>query len=632
MWQKQVIFDSVSHALSGLSALRAVVDGHAHADALLHVFTNGISRVQAQALVDALDVALPQVQRVGMSEYNVKEDAPQSLIKLNLILSKSARFEVVQLPVTPGGELAAGQEFARHVRAAHDVRFVELFTANLALNVSDFLAQATKGLEDVPIFGAIAKPTENVCAAQEDSFILGQGLLSSGFTLLLMHGDDLVVHMDYLLGWRPIGREMEFTADKDGDRRCVLRIDGQPAVDVYRKYLGVEWNEHFLHNVWEFPLMVRRNGADICLIPNHSDQGSLCFSGNIYAGEKLRFSYSTHDDILAASFAGSERMREFHPEAVLMSMCGNRIGFLGGDAHLEWECFQEGHRELVYCHGFAEIGCHKGNGGVLNSSIVAVGLREGGPCATATACFSQERNALPLQVRSGAVPLSHLVSHFFQQMTDELIHLQHNLESEVERKTRENKRLSLHVVQTLAEAIDAKDTYTNGHSGRVASYAREIATRAGFEKQRQDEIYMIGLLHDVGKIGVPDSVINKPARLSDEEYEIIKGHPVMGARILSKIKEMPKLVTGARWHHERFDGRGYPDSLVGTDIPEEARIIAVADAYDAMTSNRSYRDARPQAWVRAEMVRGRGSQFDPRFADIMLAMIDEDTDYMMRER
>ena len=190
---------------------------------------------------------------------------------------------------------------------------------------------------------------------------------------------------------------------------------------------------------------------------------------------------------------------------------------------------------------------------------------------------------------------------------------------------------SMEVVQTLAEAIDAKDTYTNGHSTRVAEYSREIAKRAGYSESEQRDIYMMGLLHDVGKIGVPDQVINKPGRLDDAEFETIKTHPAKGAKILDNVKDMPQLVTGARWHHERYDGRGYPDGLKGTDIPEEARIIAVADAYDAMTSNRSYRRGMDQGKVREQIKTGAGTQFDPKFAEIMLAMIDEDTEYRMRE-
>ena len=214
----------------------------------------------------------------------------------------------------------------------------------------------------------------------------------------------------------------------------------------------------------------------------------------------------------------------------------------------------------------------------------------------------------------------------------ELVRLQKNLADEVEIKTQENENLSLRIVQTLAEAIDAKDNYTNGHSGRVAKYTREIARRFGYSQKRQDEIYMMGLLHDVGKIGVPDAVINKPAKLTEEEYAQIKTHPVMGDRILKNIRERPKLAIGARWHHERYDGTGYPDGLSGDKIPEEARIIAVADAYDAMTSRRSYRGILSQDTVRNEIKNGKGKQFDPAFADIMLDMIEEDKDYILREK
>nr|WP_027871546.1 HD domain-containing phosphohydrolase [[Eubacterium] cellulosolvens] len=213
----------------------------------------------------------------------------------------------------------------------------------------------------------------------------------------------------------------------------------------------------------------------------------------------------------------------------------------------------------------------------------------------------------------------------------ELIKLQRDLAGEVEKKTRENEELFLQVVSSLADAIDAKDAYTKGHSGRVAAYAKEIAGRCGYGEKEQDNIYMMGLLHDVGKIGVPDSIINKPGRLTDEEFQKIRQHPVIGGRILKNIQKMPELASGAKWHHERFDGRGYPDALAGFDIPEAARIIAVADAYDAMTSNRSYRVMLSQEEVRSEIEKGMGKQFDPRFAKVMLDMIDEDKEYKMRD-
>ena len=223
--------------------------------------------------------------------------------------------------------------------------------------------------------------------------------------------------------------------------------------------------------------------------------------------------------------------------------------------------------------------------------------------------------------------------------TIDLIRLQADLSLEVKKKTQEVllqherlEKMSMQIVTALSGAIDAKDTYTNGHSTRVADYSRKIAQRAGLSEEVQSNIYMMGLLHDVGKIGVPDAIINKPGKLTYEEFSEIKKHPLMGAEILKNITEFPKLVTGARWHHERYDGKGYPDGISGEDIPFEARIIAVADAYDAMSSKRSYRKVLPQAYVLDEMEKGKGTQFDPVFAEIMLDMIREDTDYQMREK
>ena len=176
--------------------------------------------------------------------------------------------------------------------------------------------------------------------------------------------------------------------------------------------------------------------------------------------------------------------------------------------------------------------------------------------------------------------------------------------------------------EALANAIDAKDKYTRGHSTRVSILSRLIAQEAGLSNEECEQVYFAALLHDVGKIGVPDDVINKPGRLTDEEFAQIKIHPVLGYQILSSIRQSPYLSVGAHYHHERYDGRGYPDGLAGEDIPKIARIIAVADAFDAMTSTRSYRDALERQRVRDEIANGMGTQFDYEYAAIMLRLID----------
>ena len=163
-------------------------------------------------------------------------------------------------------------------------------------------------------------------------------------------------------------------------------------------------------------------------------------------------------------------------------------------------------------------------------------------------------------------------------------------------------------------------------------YSTQIAREAGKTDEQCEKVYFAALLHDVGKIGVPDAIINKDGKLTDDEFAWIKLHPVFGNQILSSIQQSPYLSIGAHYHHERYDGRGYPEGLKGEDIPNIARIIAVADSYDAMTSKRSYRDPLPQQIVREELIKGMGTQFDPEYARIMLRLIDRDVEYRMRER
>ncbi|MCM1244146.1 MAG: response regulator [Roseburia sp.] len=202
-----------------------------------------------------------------------------------------------------------------------------------------------------------------------------------------------------------------------------------------------------------------------------------------------------------------------------------------------------------------------------------------------------------------------------------------------EEESRQNvEKLNDAILRTLARTIDAKDRYTNGHSQRVAKYAAAIAENMGKSSEEQQEIYDAALLHDVGKIHIPDAIINKPTKLTEEEFDYIKLHPVAGYCILRDIKENALTASAAKWHHERYDGKGYPDGLAGESIPEVARIVGVADAYDAMTSNRSYRQIMHQDKVRSEIENGKGRQFDPEIADIMLEMIDRDEKYEMRQR
>ena len=178
-------------------------------------------------------------------------------------------------------------------------------------------------------------------------------------------------------------------------------------------------------------------------------------------------------------------------------------------------------------------------------------------------------------------------------------------------------------IETFIGFIDAKDSYTNGHSKRVADYTRMIAQKMGYEGEELDRVYYIALLHDCGKIGVPDNILRKPGRLTDEEFEVIKSHTVRGGEILSSFKSLKNVNEGALYHHERYDGNGYPEKRAGEDIPLIARMICVADSFDAMNSNRVYRNKLTMDDIINEIEKNKGKQFDPKIADIFLRLIRE---------
>lgn len=194
------------------------------------------------------------------------------------------------------------------------------------------------------------------------------------------------------------------------------------------------------------------------------------------------------------------------------------------------------------------------------------------------------------------------------------------------------EELSCETFEAIAKAVDANDPYTAGHSKRVAIYSKMLASKLGLPPNEVDEIYYAGLIHDVGKLGVDNNIINKPGKLTDEEYNEVKRHPSVGYDILKGISIKGDFAYGAKCHHERPDGKGYPNGLKGDSIPFMAKVIAVADAYDAMTSKRSYRDVLPQDVVRDQIEKGMGTQFESKIAFAMLQMIDEDVNYDMKQK
>ena len=212
------------------------------------------------------------------------------------------------------------------------------------------------------------------------------------------------------------------------------------------------------------------------------------------------------------------------------------------------------------------------------------------------------------------------------ELAETFNHMAGDIEQYVERLKQaasENRELFLGSIRMLAAAIDEKDPYTRGHSGRVAKYSTVIAQEMGMSAEELDKLKISALLHDVGKIGVRNDKLNKPGKLTPEELAMFRSHPAKGKRILEPIPFMRDIVPGCYCHHEAWDGSGYPQGLVGDHIPLIGRIVAIADAYDAMTSDRAYRKALPHEIACGELERCTGVQFDPEIVPVFLAQIED---------
>ncbi len=214
----------------------------------------------------------------------------------------------------------------------------------------------------------------------------------------------------------------------------------------------------------------------------------------------------------------------------------------------------------------------------------------------------------------------------------ELESFHRDLQKKVEEKTRQYQELALESIFAIVNIIEAKDEITEGHSVRVAGYSHALAEAMGYSKERVDEVYQTGLLHDVGKIGIPDLILKKEGKLTSEEYGEIKEHTSIGGHILAAIETMGYLADGAKYHHEKYDGTGYPQGLKGKEIPEIGRIIAVADVFDALVSKRHYKEAMDVETAKQEILRGSGTQFDPDIVQIFLRLLDDGTIEKIRNR
>ena len=250
----------------------------------------------------------------------------------------------------------------------------------------------------------------------------------------------------------------------------------------------------------------------------------------------------------------------------------------------------------------------------INLSSIAYGVYTGS---------TNLKNSKDAEIQIALITLCFGGSYLATRLYDKITRENNEYMQMLDEKNMEIQKMSLQTITTIANTIDAKDEYTRGHSRRVSEYSAAIAEKLGMSPEEVSNIRWVALLHDIGKIGVPDAVLNKPGRLTNEEYQMMKQHTVIGGEILKDIGMLKGIDVGARYHHERYDGKGYPDGISGEDIPYIARIIAVADAYDAMTSNRVYRKHLDDNKVMNELKAGIGTQFDPEAAGALIELLQK---------
>ncbi len=220
---------------------------------------------------------------------------------------------------------------------------------------------------------------------------------------------------------------------------------------------------------------------------------------------------------------------------------------------------------------------------------------------------------LMLLIESGIKSITQMKT--IQKMNEQLVKSSQKLEKSY-----------MESIEMLRYTVEAKDPYTRGHSERVSDYSVLLGEKLGLSEEELHTLKIGGLFHDIGKIGVPDTVLSKPGKLTDEEFEEIKKHPSIGAEILSNATIFADIIPIVKYHHERYDGKGYPDGLAGLSIPYLARIAAIADTYDAMRSKRPYRDALPLDIVKEEFRKNAGTQFDPSLVPVFLEIIETEYD------
>ncbi len=398
MIQKKYLCKNVEESRSAITQIGALLDNTPHKSALVTFYEKGFTRDEISSIVNDLkSCSKSDLLVAGLSVTLVAELMPDGNgILFNLLLTEEADIEVVSVPCLPGQEEEGAKKLRERLDKHDHVKAVELFGSNMKLNTTLFMKSAMEDHEDAPLFGTSTirnlptklsvEESENIVEIEhlgegyeQNEFVVANEIIDDGFAAVIFSGPNLKVCSQYALGWNPIGRKLscEFGTNPSRGETVITKINGLPAVDIYREYLGVHPDSYLIGNICEFPFVVERDGINICLIPiDCGKDGELYFMMTVDEGEQIRFTFASHDEVLNASRRSLENMEQFGPEALFLTLCGNRINFLKEDAYMEWDSFNAISPDFALMHGSCELLYHKGRGGILNSAHLAVGFRE----------------------------------------------------------------------------------------------------------------------------------------------------------------------------------------------------------------------------------------------------------------
>ncbi|MBQ9361318.1 MAG: response regulator [Lachnospiraceae bacterium] len=481
-----------------------------HKDALLTIYETGFPEAQIVGLIESIRCSAGKDLKIaGISLFAIA-DAPAmgKGIRLNLILTQTADIEVVTLPCDPGEEDSAIAALKKRLDTHPDAKAIQLFVCDMGLGTTRLMEEVTKGRDDIGIFGTMSSrklPDTMISKGfnidlfdvfnlgekllGHNQFAIGDKFLTDGFVAVIFSGKELEVKMNYALGWHPIGKEMPLTKGEKGKlgETCLTAIDGIRPVELYTEYLGVKPNKYFITNICEFPLMVQREGIDICLIPfDYGQEGEVYFNIALSDDEKLRFSYGTHDEVLRATYESCEDMRQFAPEALFLVMCGNRINFLQEEARLEWEGFKKYSPDYALIHGASELYYRNGKGGILNSAHLAIGMREGGALSAVPAGEPFDMNCVH---NHKIIPLAERMSVFMSKMTTQLESMAEEAKAANLAKSAFLSNMS-HEIRTPINAILGMDEMILRESNEsgVVGYAEDIRSASN---------NLLGIINDI---------------------------------------------------------------------------------------------------------------------------------------